>query len=222
MDPAPICFRPQFDTVAPADAARLDLPDDAKVYVVVQSLLKLRPDFDAVLAQILARDPKGLLVIVGRAANQSIAILQRRLAAAVPDWQRRVRLIDRLPDDEFVALLRRADALLDTHHFAGGSTSYDLVSLGCPFVTLPGPASKGRVGAMLFRRLGVEELIARDADHYVELALRLANDRPWYDALAARIAAGAPALLDWEPGLQNLAAWLHRRIAVLPSNPDPL
>ena len=45
------------------------------------------------------------------------------------------------------------------------------------------------------------------------LAVRLANDRPWREALAARIAAAAPSLDDWQPGLKTLAAWLHARIA---------
>jgi predicted O-linked N-acetylglucosamine transferase (SPINDLY family) len=213
LDPPPVSYQPHLPVVSADARTRLSLPPDARLYVCTQSLLKLTPDFDAVLATILARDERGLAVIVGRAANQSIRILQSRLAAAIPDWQGRVRLIDRLSDEDFVALLRSADAVLDTHGFAGGSTSYDLITLGCPFVTLPGEASKGRVGAMLYRAIGVEELIARDVDHYVELAVRLAQDRDWHAGLSARLTAAAPLLADSEPGLQRLADWLRRRVS---------
>lgn len=213
LDPPPVSYRPHLADTGGVGRAQLGLPDNARLYVCSQALSKLRPDFDAVLAKILARDPQGLVVIVGSARDQSVVILHRRLAAAIPDWQRRVRLIERLPDNHFIALLRTADAILDSHYFAGGSTSYDLVSLGCPFVTLPGEASKGRVGLMLYRVAGLDELIARDVDHYVELALRLAQDRPWHRTLAARLAAAAPGLLEHERGYQGLADWLHGRLA---------
>jgi predicted O-linked N-acetylglucosamine transferase (SPINDLY family) len=214
LDPPPICYQRHLpEAAAPSDLTSLKLPHGAKVYLCIQILLKLRPDFDTVLAKILAADPDGVLVIVGRPSLQSMRIIERRLAAVIPDWRRRVRLITWLPAEDFVALLARADAILDTHHFAGGHTSYDMISLGYPFVTLPGRFSKGRVGAMLYRAIGVEDLIASDEDHYVELAVRLANDRPWHEALARRIAAAAPMLEDWQPGLKTLADWLHARIA---------
>lgn len=213
LDPPPICYRPHLPQTAAADAAELDLPADAHVYLCVQALPKLRPDFDAVLARILAADPKGLLVIVGRPSLQSMRILKRRLAAAIPDAARRVRLVEWLPDERFVALLRRADAILDTHHFAGGHTSYDMISLGCPFVTLPGLYSKGRVGAMLYRQIGIPDLIARDENHYVELAVRLAGDRRWRDSLGERMRKAAAIFADWRPGLETLAGWLHARLA---------
>lgn len=213
LDPPPVSYRPQFERATRADRAALGLPPEARLYVCTQSLLKLQPDFDALLARLLARDPQGLAVIVGQLSHQSPGILRRRLAAAIPDFAERVRLIERLPDTQFAQLLSTADAVLDSLHFAGGSTAYDLVSLGVPFVTLPGPSSKGRVGYMLYRSLGIEDLIARDPDHYVELALRLARDRPWRQSLSDRLLAAAPLLLDYEPGYRALAQWLHGRLS---------
>ncbi|MGE0153962.1 MAG: hypothetical protein AB7R90_15205 [Reyranellaceae bacterium] len=213
LDPPPVCYLPHLPPTTAADPVSLGLAPDAHVYLCIQALPKLRPDFDAVLARILAADPQGVLVIVGRPSQQSMRIIRRRLAAAIPDAARRVRLLEWLPEQDFVALLRRADAVLDTHHFAGGHTSYDMIALGCPFVTLPGPYSKGRVGAMLYRTIGITDLIARDEDHYVELALRLAGDRPWRDALAARMQSAAAAFAGWEPGLKTLADWLQARLA---------
>jgi len=216
LDPPPVCYEPHLPQTTAEDVARLGLPADGHVYLCIQALPKLRPDFDAVLARILAADPKGLLVIVGRPSMQSMRIIKRRLEAAIPNAARRVRLLEWLPEQDFVALLRRADAILDTHHFAGGHTSYDMIALGCPFVTLPGPYSKGRVGAMLYRMIGVTELIARDENHYVELAVKLAGDRSWRAALVARLQAGSALLRDWQPGLKTLADLLHARLASLP------
>jgi protein O-GlcNAc transferase len=213
LDPPPICYQPHLTDAPGSDPSGLGLPPDAHVYVCVQALSKLRPDFDGVLARILAADPKGVLVLVGRPSVQSLRIIKRRLAAAIPDAERRVRLVEWLSDSDFVALLQRADAILDTHHFAGGHTSYDMIALGHPFVTLPGSYSKGRVGAMLYRMIGITDLIARDEDQYVELAVRLAADRSWRDQLGVRMKQAAAMFQNWQPGLKTLAEFLHARIA---------
>jgi protein O-GlcNAc transferase len=213
LDPPPICYQPHLTEAAGSDQSVLGLPPDAHIYVCVQALSKLRPDFDGVLARILAADPKGVLVLVGRPSIQSLRIIKRRLAVAIPDAGRRVRLVEWLSDGDFVALLKRAGTILDTHHFAGGHTSYDMIALGCPFVTLPGPYSKGRVGTMLYRMIGITDLIARDEDHYVELAVRLAGDRSWRAQLGVRMRHAAALFEDWQPGLKTLAEFLHARIA---------
>ncbi|MDF3074623.1 MAG: repeat-containing protein, partial [Alphaproteobacteria bacterium] len=213
LDPPPVCYQPHLTEAARSDTAVLGLLPEAHVYLCVQALSKLRPDFDLVLARILAADPKGVLVLVGRPSMQSLRIIKRRLAASIRDVERRVRLVEWLSDADFVALLQRADAILDTHHFAGGHTSYDMIALGFPFVTLPGSYSKGRVGTMLYRMIGITDLIARDEDHYVELAVRLAGDRAWRDQLGARMKRAAAQFQDWQPGLKTLAEFLHARLA---------
>ena len=45
-------------------------------------------------------------------------------------------------------------------------------------VTLTGQTSVARSGYALLRMVGLEELAARDPDHYVRLAVELANDTP--------------------------------------------
>ena len=105
-----------------------------------------------------------------------------------------------------------ADALLDTPNFSGGVTAYEALSLGKAFVTLPGAALKGRVGFSLYTRLGITDLIARDLDHYVELAHRLANDRLWREDIESRVVQRAPALFADESGIEAFGDFLHWRL----------
>ena len=49
--------------------------------------------------------------------------------------------------------------------------------MGVPIVTLAGDRSVGRLGFSILSTLGLPELIARDDDHYIAIAARLANDR---------------------------------------------
>jgi predicted O-linked N-acetylglucosamine transferase (SPINDLY family) len=48
-----------------------------------------------------------------------------------------------------------------------------------PVVTLPGPMMRGRHSYAILKMMGLVETIARDEDHYVEIAVRLGKDGAW-------------------------------------------
>jgi protein O-GlcNAc transferase len=50
--------------------------------------------------------------------------------------------------------------------------------MGVPVVTLEGKAHVSRVGVSLLNRVQLAELIARNADEYVRIAVELAGDVP--------------------------------------------
>jgi predicted O-linked N-acetylglucosamine transferase (SPINDLY family) len=58
-----------------------------------------------------------------------------------------------------------------------------------PLVTLEGRFLRGRLASGILRRLGLDELIAADTTRYVELALQLAGDPAYRDAVRRRIAS---------------------------------
>lgn len=49
--------------------------------------------------------------------------------------------------------------------------------MGVPMIGLLGDRHAARVGASLMTRIGLSELVARDATDYIEIAARLASDR---------------------------------------------
>ena len=56
----------------------------------------------------------------------------------------------------------------------------------------------------------LEELIARDAEEYVEIALRVARDRVYREALSSRIRDGLPRLVDRSEPIEALVNALER------------
>jgi len=59
---------------------------------------------------------------------------------------------------------------------------------------------------------GLEELVARDEEDYVRLAIRLAADRNWRAAIGARVRAGAQRLFDDPAPVAALESfWPHSR-----------
>ena len=78
---------------------------------------------------------------------------------------------------EHLATYAHIDIALDTFPYNGTTTTCEALWMGVPVVTLAGDAHVGRVGVSLLQAVGLEDLIARDQDDYVQRAMSLANDQ---------------------------------------------
>jgi predicted O-linked N-acetylglucosamine transferase (SPINDLY family) len=188
-------YRPQLSEERP-QPPRFGLPEDAKLYVCPQSLFKFHPDFDNALAALLRRDSKGLLVLVAGTHSHWNTLLRERIAAVAPDIVSRIVFLPRMPYAAFLHLLTIADAVLDPPYFGGGNTSYEAFAVGAPIVTWPGPFMRGRVTLGCYKKMGVSELIAGDAESYLDLAYRLANDPDWRAEMSTKILERCPVLYE--------------------------
>ena len=189
---------PQPPRPAPRTRAHFGLPEQAHLYVCPNRLHKILPDHDALFLDILAADPLAVLVFFDSVApgqrRAFIDRLQRGLAARDIAPRQQIKFLPTLPHGEFRSALAVADVMLDTPNFSGGSSALDALAAGLPIVALEGRFMRGRQSAAMLRMVGVPELIADDGRRYVELALRVATDRRYRDALSDRVMAGARAL----------------------------
>jgi hypothetical protein len=101
----------------------------------------------------------------------------------------RIRWVPRQSgSDAYFSLLSCADVLLHPFPFDGSKTAADGVAIALPMVTLPTNQLRGRMGYALYRTLGLHgELVARDDDHYVALAVRLATEEAFRHAVVGRL-----------------------------------
>jgi len=175
----PTFFKAPSAAPSPPARADLGLPADARLYFCAQNLIKYHPDFDAVLGEILRRDPQGLLVLINSKTPQLGQLLLARFQQSFPDVAHRVAFLPFLNLGAMLGFLQEVDAVLDTPVFGGGTTSLEMFAVDAPIVTWPGPFARSRITHALYRQMGLEGLSAENARQYVELALRLANDAPW-------------------------------------------
>jgi predicted O-linked N-acetylglucosamine transferase (SPINDLY family) len=188
-------FRPDNSATA-LTRAELGFPEDATLYLCPQSLFKLHPDFDVVLATLLRRDPRARLLLLSGIHKHWDRLLGARIAKAFPDVAGRVIFVPRIPQTQFFRLLLMADVILDPPFFGGGNTSYEAFAMGLPIVTWPGQFMRGRVTEGCYRQMGFTDLIADNLDSYIDIALRLANDRGWREQVNAEIASRSHALYE--------------------------
>lgn len=178
---------------------KFGLPGDAGLFLCPQSLFKIHPDNDVLLAAVLAANARARLVLFeGRHPKVTAAFVQRlRIAldahGVAPE---RIAMLPAMSHDDYLRVNLLCDAMLDTLHWSGGNTTLDALACGLPVVTLPGAFMRGRQSTAMLRLAGVHELIASDEADYVAIASRLVRDRAWRDELAARIDAGRSLVFD--------------------------
>jgi predicted O-linked N-acetylglucosamine transferase (SPINDLY family) len=125
-------------------------------------------------------------MVEGRVRNWT-RLLRRRWRKTMPDVLERIVFVPRMPADDYLSLIALADVMLDTIHFNGMNTSLEAFAVGTPVVTLPTGFQRGRHTQAMYRRMGLDDLVAADALSYVERAVRFANDAGSRDEAKRRI-----------------------------------
>ncbi len=204
----------------PTDAtrARFGLPEDRVLLLCPQSLFKIHPDNDELLAEVLLANPDALLLLFSArhpaVTDHFMRRVERRFAQRGIAVRERVMVLPQLPHDDYLRINCVADAMLDTLHWSGGNTSLDALGCGLPVVTLPGAYMRGRQSAAMLRLLGVEELVARDRADYVAIASRLVRDTAWRASLAQRIRDHHPRLFGRGDALARLVQLIESEVAL--------
>ena len=198
------------------DRAEFALPVDAALYLVPQSLFKIHPDNDRLLAAVMAADPRGKLVFFANQYDALNAAFKARLVEALAahglQLEDRAIFLPYMTHAEYLRVNACCDVMLDTLHWSGGNTSLDAIASGLPLVTLPGTLMRGRQSAAMLGLMGMEDLVATDVRDYVAKAVAIASDRKWRAAVAQRIAVARPALFDRDEPIRELENFLERAI----------
>jgi len=195
-----------------ADRATFQLPADANLYLVPQSLFKIHPDNDELLARVIEADRRGQLVVFAAHYDAINTAFHRRLSKAFGSRglsvDERVIFLPYMTHGEYLRVNASCDVMLDTLHWSGGNTSLDAIASGLPIVTQPGKFMRGRQSAAMLRMAGVDELVVEDSDAYVALATALGNDPARRSDISRRLKEGHGALFSRDEPIRALEEFL--------------
>jgi predicted O-linked N-acetylglucosamine transferase (SPINDLY family) len=186
--------------------------DRHNLYASIQSLFKVHPDFDDIIAKILRRDPNAIVLFFEGKHAHWANLLRERFARSMPDVYHRIRFLQRLSAQAFLSFLRIPDVILDTPHFSGGYTSLLAFDSGAPIATWPGELMRGRLTYALYKQMGIRDCVADNSEAYVNIALRLAKDKAWNREIRSKIITRAHAFFEnMEPvrELECFFEWAH-------------
>jgi predicted O-linked N-acetylglucosamine transferase (SPINDLY family) len=188
-------YRPAAPEQA-ASRAQLGFGEAEHIYLCPQTLFKIHPEFDHLLADILRRDPQGRVVLVRGHCEQWRVKLAERFRRVAPDVAQRIVFIPERPLPEFMQLLQTADVILDTIHFNGMNSSLEALAVGTPVVTLPKGLQRGRHTQAMYRKMEIPDCVAEDERGYVDIAVRIGSDRGYRGLLRRTILERSSVLYE--------------------------
>lgn len=205
--------RPQVSAPVLARQA-FGLRPGATVFLCANAIYKFLPQHDRLYARIARQSGDCQMVFVHHPKLQAQAgVVEDRLRRAFQaeglDPSRHLVFLPRQSGPDYHDLQCHSDIHLDSIGWTGGTTSSVALGHDLPLVTIEGDLFRNRMGAAMLRLIGVPDTIAATPDDYVAIAVRLAQDRPWRQAVRQRIAAGKHLIYDDEAVTRGLAAFIE-------------
>lgn len=169
-----VCYQPS--TRMP-DVSSCPSADAQVVFGSFNDLSKLTPDVIATWSQVMQRLAGSRLLIMARMLDDPMT--RSRLSAMFASHgiaEGRLLLRKGAPRDQYYATYAEVDIALDPFPRTGGTTTAESLWMGVPVVTLAGQRYVERISASKLTAVGLEDLIAKNREEYIEKAVSLARD----------------------------------------------
>ncbi|MFM2282247.1 MAG: hypothetical protein RLZZ444_4478, partial [Pseudomonadota bacterium] len=174
------------------------LPDDRIVLSAFNAIYKITPRTIDLWSRILKGLPDSVLWLRCAAPDAQRRCLEEFRRQDIAE-DRILFFKAKLGMADYFATLGLADLALDTLPYNGHSTTADLLRAGVPVVTTQGQAYQARVSQSLLHSVGLDELVAKDDEAYVALAIRLASNHVYRDEIRNRLATGRQTSALFDP-----------------------
>ncbi len=208
------CYDPLLPAFVEPLWDSLGVDDGVPRLVCAGSPYKYFPEHDHMFVDIARRFGRCQFLFFTDIATHLSRQLEARLTIAFRegglDAARHVRFLPRQSRPAFFGLMQRCDVYLDTVGFSGFNTAMQAVECGLPVVTIEGRFMRGRLAAGILRRMEIPELVAGNADQYIETVVRLCQDGAYRRDVVGRIVAQRPVLFRDLAPVQALEAFLVR------------
>jgi protein O-GlcNAc transferase len=197
--------------VRPRDS--FGLPTECHWYVCAQQLGKFHFDFDEMIAEVLRRDRRGIVVLTCDRNTHQGRVLCERIHRSCPDVASRIHFVPRLETPAYLSLLHHAHVLLDPPHFGGVNSTYDGLSLGKAIVVMPSRFHRGRYTLGCYRKMGFLDCVAGSVMEYANIAVRLATDEDYRRHVERTIADASCVLFEDDQAVREHERVYHELIA---------
>ncbi len=181
-------------------------------YFCSQTLFKVHPDFDPIIADILRRDPQGRVSFIQLKHPELAAALLERFRQTMPDVVDRIVFLERMPYEDFVTLQSQVDVLLDTPHFGGGNTMLEAMAFGTPAITMPSEMIRCRLAYAFYRKMNMLDCVVWTPQEYADLAVRLGTDPAYREEIRQKILSTCDVLYDNPAILPELEAFFEQAL----------
>ena len=207
--------------VAP-DLSSLGIDGASPILICPGTPFKYAPEHDKVLVSIAQKLPTCQLIFFESPEQPLSLAFKERLSKAFEieglamsdfarfsPWQK---------TEAFYGLMQKADVFLDTIGFSGFNTAIQAIECGLPVVTREGLFMRGRLASGILKRMGMPELVVSNEEEYVNLVVKLVQEREYRKAIQEKIVANRSILFDDLSPIRALEEFLLERVSRVQAN----
>ena len=89
--------------------------------------------------------------------------------------------------DIMMGMYNNVNVVLDSYFFGGDTTTREAFEIGTPIVTLPHKYLGNRWTYAYYKLMGINDMIAKSPDNYVDIAVHIATDKVFYNYMKKNI-----------------------------------
>ena len=193
----------------------LGIPEKKTIYICLQSLFKLQPEFDKVFISIIENDPNAVILLLNTMvkSDYSKKMFIKRITNKLKNKKKihKFYFITKKPMRIFLEYIRNCDVMLDPFPFGGCNTSFEGFFLGKPIVTMPSKFINGRFTHGLYKKMGISNLITHTYKDYINIALKCGKDKKYRSSISKKILQKQNLIFnekksidDWDNMLQKM------------------
>ena len=162
-----------------------NLPENKFIFCCFNHNFKILPDMFEIWMRILKKVKNSViwLLIDNEIAQNN---LKKILVSNDIDPNRMI-FAGRIPHSEHIIRLGLADLFLDTFPCNAHTTASDSLRSSLPIITIQGNSFASRVASSLLTSVGLEELITKSEKEYEELAIKIAENKNFYQEIKDKL-----------------------------------
>jgi predicted O-linked N-acetylglucosamine transferase (SPINDLY family) len=188
----------------------LHIPADTTIYYCPHNNIKIHPEFDGYLADILDADPSGIILMLDLKNHRLSEKLKKRFAVSLGERISRIYWHPLLEAASFVSVLSISAVVLDTIHFGMGTTAFFSLGANIPIVTQCGRFLRTRFISTVLSTIGLSDCITYTKQDYVKQAIKLGTDSAYRLDVQERIRKNGHKALENQEFLAELSDFINQ------------
>lgn len=163
----------------------LNLPENNFIYCCFNTNKKILPLIFKLWSQILKKVPDSVLWLISD--NELFKTNFRHEFQKKGIDPNRIIFSTKIPIEEHLKRSQIADLFLDTFPYNAHTTCSDSIWAGVPLLTIEGQSFQSRVASSLLKNSGLDELVAKNQDEYLEKAIFFAKNKNHLEILKKKM-----------------------------------
>jgi protein O-GlcNAc transferase len=184
-----------------------DLDPSVNIYGCIQSSFKISEDFEKILDGILRADPKAR-ILLSYYKPFCKSQIERMIKKFGNDNFNRLIFLPGMEITTYINMIKIMDVMIDPYPFGGCNTSMEAFDLDVPVVTMPTKYLNGRFTFGMYKKMGFIDLVADSPQNYINMAVKVANDKQWRNVIIEKIKKNKNVLFQEKASVNDWGSFL--------------